>query len=79
MTQVSIPSKVYVCMYVCMLVCMCTLNTQTYFIKVIKHVSQEGNTNLKLRWIYLYSNNRVLQQLIQQNHLRAVKISNSEG
>jgi len=48
-------------------------DTQTYFRKVRKHVSQEGNTNLKLRWIYLYSNNRVLQQLIQQNHLKISK------
>jgi hypothetical protein len=55
------------------------IDTQTYFRKVRKHVSQEGNTNLKLRRIHLYSNNRVLQQLIQQNYLRAVKISNSEG
>jgi len=53
--------------------------TQTYFRKVRKHVSQEGDTNLKLRWSRLYNNNRVLWQLIQQNHLRAVKISNSEG
>jgi len=76
MHQESIPSQGYVCMHACVHV---YIDTQTYFRKVRKHVPQEGNTNLKIRWIYLYSNNRVLQQLIQQNHLRAVKISNSEG
>jgi len=49
MHQESIPSQGYVCMHACVHV---YTDTQTHFRKVRKHVSQEGNTNLKLRWIY---------------------------